>query len=59
MLPPTIVTLRELSAYSGVDDAMAAAGERDPAAAVMPRIELADDGGTALLRVPTVAPPAR
>jgi 8-oxo-dGTP pyrophosphatase MutT (NUDIX family) len=59
MLPPTIVTLRELAAYPAMDDAMAAAGERDPAAAVMPRIELDDDGATARLRVPSVnEPPA-
>jgi hypothetical protein len=28
MLPPTSVTLRELSGYTGVDDAIAAAGAR-------------------------------
>jgi 8-oxo-dGTP pyrophosphatase MutT (NUDIX family) len=44
MLPPTIVTLRELAAYPAVEDAIAAAGERDPATAVMPRLEFGPDG---------------
>jgi len=43
MLPPTLMTLRQLSAYSTVDDAMVAAAQRDAATAVMPRIELGAD----------------
>jgi 8-oxo-dGTP pyrophosphatase MutT (NUDIX family) len=39
MLPPTIVLLRELTGYSDVDSAMAAATARDAATAVMPRLE--------------------
>ncbi len=49
MLPPTLVTLRQLAEYSTVDDAMAAAAERDAATAVMPRIDLAHDGARLLL----------
>ena len=50
MLPPTLVTLRELSGYPLVDDAMAAAGDRDAATPVHPRIDLDADG--ARLHVP-------
>jgi 8-oxo-dGTP pyrophosphatase MutT (NUDIX family) len=49
MLPPTRVTLRQLSAYPDVDAAVAGAAERDPAAALMPRIELAPDGAARLI----------
>jgi 8-oxo-dGTP pyrophosphatase MutT (NUDIX family) len=42
MLPPTRVTLRQLAAYSTVDDAMAGAAGRDARTVVMPRIELGD-----------------
>lgn len=49
MLPPTLVTLRELSAYSGVDEAMAAAGERDAATALTPRLDLDRDGARLVL----------
>jgi 8-oxo-dGTP pyrophosphatase MutT (NUDIX family) len=49
MLPPTLVTLRQLSAYSTVDEAMAAAGGRDAATAVQPRIDLDRDGGRLLM----------
>jgi 8-oxo-dGTP pyrophosphatase MutT (NUDIX family) len=52
MLPPTIVTLRELAGYASVDAAMAAATERDPAFGIMPSIELGDDTGVARLLVP-------
>ncbi|HET8658543.1 MAG TPA: NUDIX hydrolase [Micromonosporaceae bacterium] len=38
MLPPTIVVLRELAAYSDVDSALAAAAGRDAATPVMPRL---------------------
>jgi 8-oxo-dGTP pyrophosphatase MutT (NUDIX family) len=41
MLPPTSVTLRELSGYAGVDDAIAAAGRR-VITAVMPGVERVD-----------------
>jgi 8-oxo-dGTP pyrophosphatase MutT (NUDIX family) len=49
MLPPTRLTLRQLSAYPDVEDALTAATERDPAAAVMPRMELAPDGAARLI----------
>jgi 8-oxo-dGTP pyrophosphatase MutT (NUDIX family) len=39
MLPPTLVMLTELAAYSDVDSAVAAAGERDTVTAVMPRLD--------------------
>jgi 8-oxo-dGTP pyrophosphatase MutT (NUDIX family) len=52
MLPPTTVTLRELSGYSEIEDVMAAAGERDPASATMPSIDLTDGDDRARLRVP-------
>jgi 8-oxo-dGTP pyrophosphatase MutT (NUDIX family) len=48
MLPPTAVMLGELSAYPDLDSLFAAAGDRDPATAVMPRIEL-DPGGASRL----------
>jgi len=40
MLPPTVLTLRQLSTYSTVDEAMAAAAARDASTAVMPRVNL-------------------
>ncbi|AGL21276.1 NUDIX domain-containing protein [Actinoplanes sp. N902-109] len=49
MLPPTRVTLAQLAAYRRIDDLVAA--ERDAAAPVMPRVELAEDGG-AVVRIP-------
>jgi 8-oxo-dGTP pyrophosphatase MutT (NUDIX family) len=42
MLPPTVVTLRELAAYPDVAAALAA--ERDAARPVLPRIEVGPDG---------------
>jgi 8-oxo-dGTP pyrophosphatase MutT (NUDIX family) len=50
MLPPTTMTLRQLSGYSDVAQALAAAGERDAATAVMPHIDV--DRDAALLFVP-------
>lgn len=44
MLPPTVVTLRELSAYASIEDLLAAAGGRDAARPVLPNIELTSDG---------------
>jgi 8-oxo-dGTP pyrophosphatase MutT (NUDIX family) len=41
MLPPTLVTLRQLGPYPDVDAALAAATARDPAAPVMPTVDLA------------------
>jgi 8-oxo-dGTP pyrophosphatase MutT (NUDIX family) len=51
MLPPTVVTLRELSAYPRIVDVVAAAAGRDAARPVVPHIELMPDGG-ARLRLP-------
>jgi 8-oxo-dGTP pyrophosphatase MutT (NUDIX family) len=45
MLPPTRVTLRQLSAYATIDDLVVASASRDAAAPVMPRVELTGDGG--------------
>ncbi|MEV4707815.1 NUDIX domain-containing protein [Actinoplanes sp. NPDC049316] len=45
MLPPTRVTLDELSAYRRTVDLVAASGQRNAAVPVMPRVELTDDGG--------------
>lgn len=39
MLPPTLVTLRELAAYSDVDSLLAAAADRQPGTPVMPRLD--------------------
>lgn len=44
MLPPTVVMLRQLSAYKEIADVLRAAADRDAAAAVMPRAEIAPDG---------------
>ncbi|GLH97435.1 NUDIX hydrolase [Phytohabitans aurantiacus] len=44
MLPPTIVMLGQLSAYRMVADVLRAAADRDAAAAVKPRAEVAPDG---------------
>jgi hypothetical protein len=41
MLPPTSVTLRELSGYTSVDEAIGAAGRR-VMAAIMPGVERVD-----------------
>ncbi|GAB1694748.1 NUDIX hydrolase [Krasilnikovia sp. M28-CT-15] len=45
MLPPTRVLLDELSAYERADEVVAASAHRDAATPVMPRVELAEDGG--------------
>ncbi|MFI5493219.1 NUDIX hydrolase [Actinoplanes sp. NPDC051859] len=45
MLPPTRVTLDELSPYEKVEDLVAATAHRNAAVPVMPQIELTDDGG--------------
>lgn len=44
MLPPTIVTLRELAGFESVDAALAAAAGRDAATAIEPYVEWAADG---------------
>lgn len=49
MLPPTIVMLRELSAYPDVAAVLSAAADRDAATAVTPRAELAPDGTVRLI----------
>jgi 8-oxo-dGTP pyrophosphatase MutT (NUDIX family) len=48
MLPPTVVVLRDLAAYTRVEDVVAAAAGRDAARPVMPRVELTADGGAHL-----------
>jgi 8-oxo-dGTP pyrophosphatase MutT (NUDIX family) len=49
MLPPTIVTLRELTPYTSIAGALAAAADRDVATPVSPRVIFAPDN-TAVLR---------
>ncbi len=44
MLPPTSVTLRELSAYDSIAAVLAAASTRDAATPVLPRLEQTADG---------------
>jgi 8-oxo-dGTP pyrophosphatase MutT (NUDIX family) len=44
MLPPTVVTLRELAAYSRIVDVVAASADRDTARPVVPRVEIGADG---------------
>jgi len=44
MLPPTIVTLRELTGFESVDAALAAAADRDAATPIEPHVEWAADG---------------
>ena len=51
MLPPTRAMLRDLSAYQGLAEVVAASAHRDAAAPVMPRVEIAEDG-SALLHIP-------
>jgi 8-oxo-dGTP pyrophosphatase MutT (NUDIX family) len=48
MLPPTRSTLDDLRAYDSVPDVVAAAGRRNAAAPVMPRVELTEGGGAVL-----------
>ncbi|HEY9475102.1 MAG TPA: NUDIX hydrolase [Mycobacteriales bacterium] len=48
MLPPTVVTLREIAAYDTVADVLAAGWDRD-IEPVVPRLELGPDGNHALL----------
>ena len=45
MLPPTRVTLDELSPYRSWEDLVAASGQRDAAVPILPRVELTGDGG--------------
>jgi 8-oxo-dGTP pyrophosphatase MutT (NUDIX family) len=52
MLPPTRSMLNDLAAYRRLEDVVAAAGNRNAAAPVMPRVELTEDGG-AVLHVPS------
>jgi hypothetical protein len=52
MLPPTRVMLNELSAYPSIEGVERAAEKRDAAVPVMPRVELAEDGG-AVLTIPS------
>ncbi|MFS8499523.1 MAG: NUDIX domain-containing protein [Micromonosporaceae bacterium] len=49
MLPPTSVTLRELSAYDSVEAVLAAGSTRDAATPVLPRVEQAPDGTARLV----------
>jgi 8-oxo-dGTP pyrophosphatase MutT (NUDIX family) len=49
MLPPTVVTLRELSAYRSIAGATAAAAERDVARPVLPKVEPTPDGGARMV----------
>lgn len=48
MLPPTRSTLRDLAACRTVADVVAAAAHRDAATPILPRVELAGDGGAVL-----------
>jgi 8-oxo-dGTP pyrophosphatase MutT (NUDIX family) len=48
MLPPTRVTLDDLSPYRSIEEVVLASAQRDAAAPVMPRIELTEDGGAVL-----------
>ena len=47
MLPPTRAMLNDLCAYESIEDL--ATAKRDAAAPVMPRVELAEDGGAVLV----------
>ena len=51
MLPPTRVTLDELSPYRGMEELVAASGQRNAAVPVLPEVELTGDGG-AIVRIP-------
>ncbi|HYN94146.1 MAG TPA: NUDIX hydrolase, partial [Pilimelia sp.] len=44
LLPPTLVTLRELTAYADIGAALAAATARAPGVPVRPRLSRAPDG---------------
>jgi 8-oxo-dGTP pyrophosphatase MutT (NUDIX family) len=50
MLPPTMVTLRQLAGFGSVDAALAAAASRDAATPILPRVEW-DPAGAARLVV--------
>ena len=54
MLPPTWSTLDDLRSYDSVLDVVAAAGRRNAAAPVLPRVERTEDGG-AVLHVPRIS----
>ena len=49
MLPPTIVTLRQLAAYPDVAAVLAAAVDHDPGEPVRPRLVVDDDGAARLV----------
>jgi 8-oxo-dGTP pyrophosphatase MutT (NUDIX family) len=49
MLPPTRSTLNSLRPYKMIEDVVVASESRDAAIAVMPRVELTEDGGVNLL----------
>jgi 8-oxo-dGTP pyrophosphatase MutT (NUDIX family) len=51
MLPPTAYTLRQFDAYSTIDSLLAAGGDHDLTAAVMPRIRLDPDGARLVVDV--------
>jgi 8-oxo-dGTP pyrophosphatase MutT (NUDIX family) len=51
MLPPTRSVLNDLTAYSSLEQVVAASAHRDAAAPVMPRVEFTGDG-EALLHIP-------
>lgn len=48
LLPPTRMTLHDLSAYRDVAGVLAGSAQRNAAVPVMPRVELTDDGGGVL-----------
>jgi 8-oxo-dGTP pyrophosphatase MutT (NUDIX family) len=52
MLPPTVVTLREIASHQSIEALLAAAADRDAATPVRPRVAFAADG-TASLEFPT------
>ena len=51
MLPPTRSMFDDLAAYAKIEEVVVAAESRNAAAAVMPRLELTEDGG-AILHIP-------
>ncbi len=52
MLPPTLFTLRELSAYGDIDAALDASADRVVTAPVMPRMHVDADGAWLIVRPP-------
>lgn len=49
MLPPTAHTLRKLGYFAGIDEALACSDGRDLTMAVLPRLEIDDDGAWLVL----------